>query len=278
MTPKTFKELADFEKFCRDMKPHLALVPQSELNALLKSLYEAAKWKTKLERWRDSAQDQLTINRKARISMSQARKLLDQALKILRKAVVQNWEELSEIEGSISIGFEDEPRTFKNTIQYLKDAVECADNWQLAYAGLIHPHLRSTAEKQQAQQKLSGGRGIVAGTILPHDYPARPRSPAIAHWFIGAAAECLDKYRTGTGKKIPRYDKIISMLFQVAFGDHGRNDENIRTELQRQERIGMPVYSPSLLLPEKRQRSDLGQKSIRNRSRRAKIYGQERTT
>jgi hypothetical protein len=149
------------------------------------------------------------------------------ALQTLRKAVVDNWEEVSQIDASIG-SLEDDRYSIRKTIRYLEDAVKCADDYQLVFAGLIHADLRNRTEKQQSMQKLHGGDGIAAGTILSHPNPARPRSVQIDHWFIGAAATCLDQYRTGTGKKIAGYDHIISALFRVAFGNSKRSEQSIR--------------------------------------------------
>ena len=76
---------------------------------------------------------------------------------------------------------------------------------------------------------------------MSHEYPVSSHSPDIDHWFIGAAADCLDQYKTGTGKKIPNYNHIISGLFRVAF-NFTRTEESIRIELRRQKKDGRPTY------------------------------------
>jgi hypothetical protein len=233
--------LPGFLKFAHDMKPFLTLVQRSELDALLKCFYQAAEQKIELERRRKEIQedDGRTIREKKK-SMSQARKLLNHALRNIKKAKVEHSEALVLVEGSI-FSLEDECFSFRGSIQFLEAAVECADKYQLVFAGLIHPRLRRRpVEKRQAEQELA--EGVAAGAIASHQYPASPDSPDIDHWFIGAAAECLDRCTTGTGKKIPAYDGIIQALFRVAFQDVERSAESIRIELRRQKKDGAPRY------------------------------------
>jgi hypothetical protein len=146
---------------------------------------------------------------------------------------------LALVESSI-FNLEEECHSFRGSIQFLEAALECADKYQLVFAGLIHPHFRRRpVEKQQAEQELA--EGVAAEMIVSHQYPASPESPDIDHWFIGAAATCLDQYKTGTGRKIPSYDAIIRALFKVAFTD-SRSAESIRIELRRQKKDGRPKY------------------------------------
>lgn len=233
--------LPGFLKFAHDMKPFLTLVQRSELDALLKCLYQAAERKIELERRRKEMQEDggKTIREKKK-SMSQASKLLNQALRNIKKAKLHHSEALALVESSI-FSLEDECFSFRGSIQFLEAAVECADKYQFVFAGLIHPRLRRRpVEKRQAEQELA--EGVAAGTIVSHQYPASHDSPDIDHWFIGAAAECLDQYKTGTGKKIPAYVAIIQALFRVAFQDVERSAESIRIELRRQKKDGAPRY------------------------------------
>ena len=233
--------LPGFLKFAHDMKPFLTLVQRNEVDALLKCLYQAAERKIEVERQRKEMQDDngRTIREKKK-SMYQARKFLNRALQNIKKAKLHHSEALALVESSI-FSLEDECFSFRGSIQFLEAAVGCADKYQLVFAGLIHPRLRRRpVEKRQAEQEMA--EGVAAGTIVSHQYPASPDSPDIDHWFIGAAAECLDQYKTGTGKKIPAYVAIIQALFRVAFQDVERSAESIRIELRRQKKDGAPRY------------------------------------
>lgn len=257
VAPETAEPLPKFEEFAEKMKPYLTLVQRSDVDALLESLYQAAKGKMKLERWRAGTKDGMESLRQARKSMSQTKKLLKQAWEALTRAKERHREAIFAIQGS-AIDLDKAGPTFADILQYLERAVACADYYQLVYAGLMHPDLRRKAEKRQAEQKLHGK--IVAGTLVSHDYPARPKSHDIDHWFIGAGASVLDGYKTGQGKKIPNYTRIISALFRIAFHESGRSEASIQRELQRQRKHGKPIYSPTVIYWEP-PRGDSEQKS-----------------
>ncbi len=234
------------------MRPALTLVKPRDLNGLLKALYQVVKEKEELERWREGALEGRTEIRKKRQSMVEVKKAFANALHILDEAYLKYAEEIASIDGTL--GIPDDRWTLQNTFRYLFKAKWRADHFQILYAGRIHKNLRDKPiEKQQASEALAGG--IVAGTIFSHDYPARPDSREIDHWFIGAAADCLDQYKTGQGGRIPGYGQIILRLFQVAFRDEHRTLASINTEMQRQKKSGRPEYAPVLRTRKERQRS-----------------------
>ena len=243
------------ETFVQQMKPLLTLVPESELASLMQCLYAAAKKKLELEENRRWAGEMAKHFRKMRRSMKTAQKLLGRALRILERTEEKEGQNLRQMEWQE----ESYKFNFDETIQNLKRAWEAAGASQPFLAAAVHPHLRDKAEKEMAKQLMAPGVDAHSMEFLIS--PARPKSPDIEHWFIGAAADCLDKYRTGTGEKIPRHDQIISALFKIAFGDHSRSEENIRKELVRQEKSGRPSYLvPEEAIPGAIAAKPLGQK------------------
>jgi hypothetical protein len=257
------RQLPFFEEFASSIRKYLKGVRPVEAEALLETLYAAAKRKLDFDKARDAAPGAVREIRQKKAAMAKAGKLLAQALRILKKAQKQYPDQLWNI-GSTVDSLEDDRQSLPNTIRYLESAVKGAADWQVLYSGLIHPQLRTRkSEQREAAQELPSG--IVAGTILPlPTYAARQKSPDIDHWFIGEAAKCLDPYKTVRGKPIPGYPKVIAALFWIAFREK-RSEDSIRIELRRQRKNGRPE-SP-FVLPTHRPRVSLamGQKSTRHR-------------
>jgi hypothetical protein len=215
------------------MEQSLERVQKKDCIPLLKCLYRAAKRKLLLERWRDEAPRGVDKLRQDRKSMSETKTTLNNALKILLNVQREKRPQLSLIEGSL-IDLERD-QSIAKIIRYLEEAVETAGKWKLVFDGLISPELRDKDERRRAKTELA--EGVAAGTIVSHPYPMSQKSSKIDHWFIGAAAECLDQYRTERGKKIPNYGDIIYQLFVVVERRHG-GFEGIAKELRRQKKDG----------------------------------------
>lgn len=66
-----------------------------------------------------------------------------------------------------------------------------------------------------------------------------PKTPAIDHWFIGVAADHLERLEKATGTRISGKEKIIARLFDM-MGERGRTEESIGKELRRQKTQGRP--------------------------------------
>ena len=271
-------KLPTFEQFSKEMQRWLTLVPRRKLRPLLKCLYLAAQDKIAFDQQRTWAGEKVVYFREGQIAMGAAKKSLGQLLEHLKSENEKHRESFETIENSTQ--GEEFEFTFEEIIQHLKDGIEAAGNFQLANAGQIHPHLRNKTEKALAKETLP--RNHIAGTIVPHTITARDRSPDIDHWFIGAAAECLDRclvdrHDASKSNRLPRYDTIISELFKVCFPDQSRSEENVRQELGRQKKAGHPVCDrPSAhLMVEERSDRRKGQKSSRSRSRHRKLSEQK---
>ena len=281
--PKTSgpsKKLPEFVVFVQAITPLLTRVQRDDVISLLECLYEATKTKIEFEQYRHWARENAEAVRKARDSMAAVRRQLSKASHVIEKTAEDNHAELEQIESWVKGGeFE---FTFDEITEHLKRALETTANIEVFLAGMVHPHLRKPAEKNMAKRLLNPeiDAGLVESSFESLVFPARPLSPDIDHWFIGAAADCLDKFRTGTGRNIPRYDDIISKVFEIAFGDGERDAENIRTELGRQKKEGRPIYHPPGrpipgAIPSTPHDPDLGQKSVASPPQIRKLSGQK---
>jgi hypothetical protein len=181
-----------------------------------------------LETLRDLAQVEMGQHRDSRRAISRAQTLLQKALPPLEKALDRYPSELEMIE---NYWYRAQRGKFAETVQFLRDALEIAKELASAYAAAVHPQLRGRKTEQRlAQELLTEHR---TDPFFPAEFPARKRSPDIDHWFISTAKACLDAFPIATGRKTYRYDIIIEQLFEIAFHDHSRSEENIRTELRR---------------------------------------------
>ena len=78
MAPEPSTTLPGFLVFVQKMRPHLLRVQRSDVDALLKCLYQAAERKINLENRRLGAHDQAKEMREFRKSMSETKKLFGQ--------------------------------------------------------------------------------------------------------------------------------------------------------------------------------------------------------
>jgi len=268
MNAKTPKQLPSLKQFVTLMKSHLASVPGEKRKALLESLYQVAEKKVELEALREPEQKSASEFREAHQGMGRSGMALQKILNTLIEAKKRDsnaWKDIEEKAAGEQWEF-----TFDEIIEHLKNALGVATNMELVYAGQIHPRLRTKREKRLASRKL--GR-VVASDIVPHPLIAIGKSPVIDQWFIGEAAACLDQYQTLKGKKIARYDKVISKLIEILFAEPERV-ERVRTSLRRQKQKGRPHDWLSNIQPSgKRRVRILGQKSTRSHSSGKKMSG-----
>jgi hypothetical protein len=258
MTAQVLKSLPTFAKFCREMKPYLELVRQSDVEQLLQSLYRAAKIKVQNEELRLQATTAVPWFRIDQKKMARANTVINKALKCLAEIVDPDVKQYLVAEQEIDHDLYE--FGFDEMVEFLTDAAERARTWKQVNAAYIHPDLRNKTEKQLVKK---------FGEVEPHSYPARPKSSAINHWFMGTAAKCLDQARSIKGTRIPNYGKIISKVFEVAFRDHMTTEASITRELHRQKK--RPIKFGALNSEDARWLSNLGQNSARIRSGRTRI-------
>jgi hypothetical protein len=101
----------------------------------------------------------------------------------------------------------------------------------------VHPAKRTESEK-----KLIAAHRLSARHEDEYRQFLRPKTPAVDHWFIGVAADHLERVGKETGTRIRGKEKIIARLFEM-MGESGRTEESISKELRRQKTEGRPNLS-----------------------------------
>ena len=103
----------------------------------------------------------------------------------------------------------------------------------------VHPAKRTESEK-----KLIAAHRLSARHEDEYRQFLRPKTPAVDHWFIGVAADHLERVGKETGTRIRGKEKIIARLFEM-MGESGRTEESISKELRRQKNQGRPqIHQP----------------------------------
>ena len=98
----------------------------------------------------------------------------------------------------------------------------------------VHPAKRTESEKKLiAAYRQSSRHEDEYRQFL------RPKTPAVDHWFIGVAADHLERVEKEAGTRIRGKEKIIARLFDM-MGEPGRTEESISKELRRQKNQGRP--------------------------------------
>ena len=78
-----------------------------------------------------------------------------------------------------------------------------------------------------------GSKALVNNELYErYGFSVRLKSSELDHWLVVESAFRLDKYQDKSGKKIPRYDCVISGLFGAAFHQI-ETPESIRKVLRR---------------------------------------------
>jgi hypothetical protein len=108
--------------------------------------------------------------------------------------------------------------------------VEIVANIEVTLALQVHPALRTPKEWRILELYGLGGQ--------PKCPFLKTKTAIIDHWFIGAAADCLDECEKLAGTRIGVRAPIIRNLFE-AMGQ-ARTDASIEKELQRQKTQGRP--------------------------------------
>jgi hypothetical protein len=230
-----------------------------DLRTLLKSLHKIAERKLVLEALAEYSRSQVPQRRREREAFSTLRDHLDKACGHIQIACQKLREQLLEVEARLppdvrlsesksQIPWE---RYFsrkrmpptKTESEPIADYLMAARNFAQECADLraaaIHPSLRTRSEKKLAKRWLS-----VSGTSEPEGYPLIGVStPAIDLWFIGQAHSRLQKFESqfSPGWTLTNKLRILSQLFDVLFKEQ-RSPDNIRKELERQKKNGVPEY------------------------------------
>ncbi len=263
------EKFKSFDDFCRVMNelPQLKMLKEKQRSALLDDLYHIAVRKVVSEKFAEAARRSVPWLRNERIKISKLRQLISEAADCLDQACSDCGEQMYDIEcfRQFMSQFMSDPSTYsfkvvKGPIDYseqlgdieftkgdleigkiaerLRELVVELETREEIIALTIHPRFRTPVEQRLASE---------ANPHKPHRYPLiGPKTPAIDHWFIGAAATCLEKYQAETAMKISNVAQFIGRLFDAAFGAVGRTEGSIDRELRRQKTDGRPDYGKPL--------------------------------
>jgi hypothetical protein len=214
------------------MRPELPEMKGQQREQLLKELYRLVVTKRVVDEVtssnRTKALGECSIYRPYRIWLAAVSMKLENVIKAMKKVVdVANKQPPRTQPRSIE---PDGVKTVVNkTIRSLSGAgnrlarvAEDIGYYQFVLSAVIHPRLRTKAEKRLVHREP---RGLKHGLVVPE------KTRKIDLTFDRTAASILHRYRTKADKPIPR-DKTISRLLFVAF-DITKPEDTIRRDLSR---------------------------------------------
>ena len=214
-------QLANFDEYSQIMAgvSQLRRIDEQPRKELLTRLYRLARLRCRLEEWAESERSEAPELRRWGKFLSKSQPHLRKALTQLTKIA-----SIAPKPSEIELFFDTEEFRFGiiKVATRLAKSDKLARELQSTLAALIHPKLRSKADKTLVKKEL----------IDHFNLSPKPKSSAIIHWFIVTAASRLDDYGDNNDKEISRYDRVISVLFKAAFGEIV-TEENVRTVLHR---------------------------------------------
>ena len=220
---------------------YLSCLNKDQRDSLLQELYHVAKRMVSFESWAQTERSEASDFRTWRQFLGKARPRLSEALHEL--VTVADLAAVLPRESEVELYFDGEQ--FRQGIitasQALLSSINLAVELESIVVALINPMLRTKREKTLVKTELTER----------YSFPPGTKSSFLDHWLIVEAASRLDKYRDAAGKKIPRYDYVISELFKAAF-DRIQTAENVRTVLLRKLRkapSGNPNLHPAMTNP-----------------------------
>jgi hypothetical protein len=223
-----------FSFFTETMKPQLERVAEDQRNALIEELWDCAKWKADLEWFQSIAPEGVSDLRKGteqfrrmHIHLAKARKEIEKARASLDRDNVDY----------ISPDFD-----FTEPLREIGLGLETATNMQKLHAAMIHPDLRTDAEKALVRPR---------DEVEPYTYPA-PDAYSVDYAFIERANRALKRYRGPNRRRLSDADRhrIIAKLFYAAFKgvDYDRvyTPERIKRALNLMRKHPRTRYRPEI--------------------------------
>jgi hypothetical protein len=214
-------KLRSYRKYSKDMKSliYLSVLPADPREKLLIDLYRLAKRKIWVEEWANAERVEAPEFRAWRKFLKTSRLRLLRALLELTK-LAPELPHPSEVE--LFFDADKFLSGIGKIITRLTDSIVLAQELETILAALVNPTLRNSTERRVVKEEL-----YARLTFSP-----RSKGRNIDHWLIRSVAATLDKYQDVEGKKIRRYDRVISKYFEAAFG-YSITDENVRAALRR---------------------------------------------
>jgi hypothetical protein len=250
--------LPDLKSFCESMEQcsELRVLEPEARTALLKMVLEIAKVKIWHERTAELTRELPPHTRSMRKDFSNLRGHLEEASDHLRKASELAPrllpETLQHLPPEVQVSHDAQPclsqegsshahGDFDRIAIMLRAAVNYARWREFLCAEVVHPSLRTPAEKKIVQEGL---RSFASADRERYTPIARigQMSSAASHWFIGNVHLCVVEAESalGPGHKLRNEGRIIARMFDVLFQDKMKTPESIRKELDRQRTAGIP--------------------------------------
>jgi hypothetical protein len=241
---KSVRRLEPIKTFIEGMKrlPQLSdKLSDSQVETLLDELYRHAELKIQYDENVQSWQKVISEFRRARMSVLHIKKCIEQAADRFDDITKDNRVLLEYLD--VVTRFQQRPTIFSVALCEIRGSLselrETASIVEAMLAGSIHPAQRTSKENDLARLHNVSGGDVREYTFL------RPKTPAIDHWFIGAAADCLERCEKQNHTRISGKDKIIASLFEM-LGEPGRTEGSIAKELRRQKTQGRPCLDAIL--------------------------------
>lgn len=250
--------LPDLKSFFESMEqcPELRVLEPEARTSLLKMVLEIAKVKIWHDRTAELTRELPPHTRSIRKDFSNLRGHLEEASDHLRKASELAPrllpETLQHLPPEVQVSHDAQPclsqegsshahGDFDRIAMLLRAAVNYARWREFLCAEVVHPSLRTTAEKKIVQERLrsfafADHEGYTPIALIGE------KSPAASHWFIGHVHLCVVEAESalGPGHKLRNEGRIIARMFEVLFQEKTRTPESIRKELDRQRTAGIP--------------------------------------
>jgi hypothetical protein len=208
---------------------------KDEIEGLLHKLYEVAQRKISYDIEIDNWSTAIPKIRRSAKVMRGIKKSFDQAANRFASISTKHPVEVSYLDDLTLAHQED--RFSEALVEILRSLRKMGEDAALVEAIIVsnvHPAKRTESEKKLITAHLPRTRREDAYRQF-----LRPKTPAVDHWFIGVAADHLERVEKETGTGIRGKEKIIARLFEM-MGEPGRTEESISKELRRQKNQGRP--------------------------------------
>jgi hypothetical protein len=220
-------KLKPFRFFKKNIEPHLRCIIPNQRDHIGTELYRLAKVKIDPEFWQKVAPEGVADLRKASNQFRRMGIYLARARK-----------DVEEAKGSLAKDLEDffwEDLGWDELFQKIDLGIETAANLRKFNAAMIHPDLRTGAEKKLIRP---------GDEVEPKGYPA-PGVHDSNYWFIEQAEQLLKEGRDPKGRKLHLADshRIIAQSFCAAFGECAWTTGRIKSALHHIKLRPRPKYT-----------------------------------
>jgi hypothetical protein len=252
----TAQEIPDFESFASSMEQcaELSVLQPAAFTFLLKWVYAAAEFAISVESGAELAHRFPAPFRSERKAFSNLRVHLEKASDHLRKASELAPRQLSEtlqhLSPEVQVSRHDAQlpqegsfhahRDIDRIAIMLRASVNYARFREFLYSEIIHPSLRTPAEKKIMRERPE--------TCAFPDYEKLPnisrigdKNPARFHWFIGQVHLFFVGLQNvfGLVNKVKNEPAFITQMIEVLF-NQTRTPDRVRKVLERQRKTGIP--------------------------------------